>query len=137
MGVFDIRQDEQMTSYLLQHALPHSRICVASPYLNLAKHYKNLILSTKGHIDIVTASPEVRWRLYLIVDLLRLTDSLQRRIYLGLYHLHIHLLSTTSSRPSPKHNKKSMSMFLSMRARDGRTTEKVCGISSQVIPNLL
>ncbi len=64
MGVFNIRHDEHMVSYLLENAAPGSTLTIASPYLNLAANYKKLILSGHGNVDIVTASPKVGHKIY-------------------------------------------------------------------------
>jgi CDP-diacylglycerol--glycerol-3-phosphate 3-phosphatidyltransferase len=59
MGVFSIRQDEEVCSFLLQNALPNSQLFITSPYLNLTENYKNCILRSKANVTILTASPKV------------------------------------------------------------------------------
>ncbi|GAM24768.1 hypothetical protein SAMD00019534_079430 [Acytostelium subglobosum LB1] len=58
MGLFNIRHDEQCTSYMFESVPPTSKLYITSPYFNLTKNYLRLLLSGKPAMDIITCSPE-------------------------------------------------------------------------------
>lgn len=40
MGIFNIRNDENIISYLLNHLTTKSKLFISSPYLNFTKNYQ-------------------------------------------------------------------------------------------------
>ena len=61
MGEYSIRQDEVVTAGLLSNLSANERLCVASGYFNLPDVYKKSLLESKGHISILSSSPQVRY----------------------------------------------------------------------------
>lgn len=58
LGVCDLRHDEEIISQLLTLDSEELTHFISSPYLNLTKHYTELILKGKSSTQILTASPQ-------------------------------------------------------------------------------
>lgn len=58
MADLNIRDDEETTCQIFSNIIPNSYLSLFSPYLNLTSRYQELILSAKGKVDLLTASPK-------------------------------------------------------------------------------
>ena len=59
MGQYDVRQEEDVTTRLLEGVGRGERLCLASGYFNLPPQYIRALLRAAGHISILAASPQV------------------------------------------------------------------------------
>jgi CDP-diacylglycerol--glycerol-3-phosphate 3-phosphatidyltransferase len=58
MGQYGIRQEEEVTTRLLEGVKREERLCLASGYFNLPPQYTRALLQAAGDISILAASPQ-------------------------------------------------------------------------------
>ena len=62
MGQYGIRQEEVVTTALMEGVQKNERLCLASGYFNLPSKYISALLQAEGDISVLAASPQVIYR---------------------------------------------------------------------------